>query len=337
MVEDRIEPFGAAGAVERRIRADGMFGIGAPAVWVGGPISTALASVFGVRNRPLGAILADPDLSGQIALLVADQISAAHAEELRKFAIARATINIHGDPPPSIAVVARGIQEMPAGSSWTSRSLVDAIDPLDTTIFASGVVEGTSWIVKRLKVSVAVEVGAWDLNLVSEIATANAPNAARPDLWADLWERGHGITNDRPTWQNGHGCQWGDEFVPHSAWLAKNDRRRLIKRVWTGQVAALLPWIEQYRMRIADGYQSVLKLGVDGSQFRSSIEDLDWGPIVYAIKKAASDSQVLGVAVALRDVRNELAHGRPVLWETVKTAFDAAERFEKHIRALAPG
>ena len=96
-------------------------------------------------------------------------------------------------------------------------------------------------------------------------------------------------------------------------------------------MSALLPWIEQYRIWLVERFAAILKRSVDGAQYRGSVEELDWGPIYFALKSDAAATPIIKLAEHLRSIRNELAHGRPVDWSQIALAMETSSRFDSFV------
>jgi hypothetical protein len=128
------------------------------------------------------------------------------------------------------------------------------------------------------------------------------------------------------SWRHGTVDYWDGEPVPHAMWLAANDLASLEKRIWRGQVAALLPWIEETRCRVITLCRRRLRPDEsDPGRPSASVEDLDWGSLLRQLsdKSARTPGWVLRLVQQMRRVRNELAHGRPATWPSIRHCLEA--------------
>lgn len=202
---------------------------------------------------------------------------------------------------------------------WELVQAEGILGPHDGIGFAASAGRGTQTFEHRLKTSVAVEVGAWDLDIVERILSMPTHRATRPDEhlanWSDtrveLWR------GARPNWIAGNLDRWGGEPCIHPLFLAANEPVLLKKRVWRGQVAVLFPWLDEYRQAVVRTYR--LKLRPDQLSYGDDVDTLDWGPICWQLKRAGIASRVLNAIHAGRMLRNDLAHGRPVDWTAIQS------------------
>ena len=200
----------------------------------------------------------------------------------------------------------------------------NVFSPLDGAAYAAAMPRTLRPLEARLVASVAIEVAAWDVDLLDRLTALPPQQAVRPDRHVDSWDDGQtsrwrGLP---AVWENGCIDDWGGEPAEHALWLAANKPDALTKRVWRGQLPMLLPWIEQYRQMIIERERRALKpdllrSGVD-------IESLDWGPLSVQLQRVPELKKLLP---AFRFARNELAHGRPISWQVVRLCLDAARAY----------
>ena len=191
----------------------------------------------------------------------------------------------------------------------------DAFGPLDSAAYAASLPSGLRPLEARLVASVAIEVAAWDVTLLDRLTALPPEQAVRPDLHVESWDNG-GMTRWRGVpreWESGSVNEWGGEQVEHPLWLAANRPPGLSKRVWRGQLAMLLPWIEQNRQVIIERERRHLR--IDAERSGPDLESLDWGPLAAQLDRVHA---VRKVTQSLRAARNELAHGRPIAWEKIR-------------------
>jgi hypothetical protein len=54
------------------------------------------------------------------------------------------------------------------------------------------------------------------------------------------------------------------------------------------------------------------------------LESLDWGPLAFQLDRVPA---VKKLALVLREARNELAHGRPIVWGHIRMCMEAARAY----------
>ena len=178
---------------------------------------------------------------------------------------------------------------------------------------------------QRLVASVAIETAGWDIEVLARLATLPIPSAVRPDRAVELWADGR-LTewkDSKAEWVLGSLDEWGGTRCEHPLWLAANLPRGLTKRVWQGQVAVLLPWIENRRLEVIARFRQYLR--PDPVRCGPDLESLDWGPIGHQLKRQVGGH--LDVIDSHRLARNELAHGRPLGWTDIAQCLASARRW----------
>lgn len=197
----------------------------------------------------------------------------------------------------------------------------NAAGPLDGAAYAAWLPRSENRLVGELMASVAIEVAAWDVELLDRLMALPPAQAVRPDLGVPLWDDGRAQAwkGTALLWENGCLDAWGGEDAEHPAWLAANKPARLTKRVWKGQLAHLLPWIELHRLQIIERCKRGLQPPANAF---GTVELLDWGPLVFQLRKL--DDRLSRTADPFRTARNELAHGRPVTWPQIKACLTSS-------------
>lgn len=220
---------------------------------------------------------------------------------------------------PVVLLVASQLFSACSRPVWEVLKVEGILGPHDGISFAAAAGRGTQTFEQRLKTSVAVEVGAWDLEVIERIISMPTHQATRPDQhlakWGDdrvaLWR------GSPPSWASGTLDRWGGEPCIHPLLLAANEPSLLTKRVWRGQVAILFPWLDEYRQLVVRTH--LQKLRPDPLSYGDDVETLDWGPICWQLKRAGISNRVLDAIHAGRMLRNDLAHGRPVDWQAIQS------------------
>jgi len=100
----------------------------------------------------------------------------------------------------------------------------------------------------------------------------------------------------------------------HSSALAlRHDDVGLLHRIWHGQIRVLFPFIEEQRIAIAEVVEPFLPLPVDTIYGRAEHAiDLELGEMVYHLRGKRLPPGIWDSLQCLRDMRNDLAHVRPV-------------------------
>lgn len=274
-----------------------------------------LAEQVMAPNTPSVAALAtEPQLQGAVLLIRAREPPDA---DLRLFV--RLIQRTGSDGPALLAVTDDGTWCLPGVQTQQVRN---AVRPLDAAAYAAWLPWNDDPLVGHLVASVAMEIAAWDLALLDTLAVLKPGQAVRPDLHVPAWDGGWARTwkDAALRWEDGCLDGWSGQDTPHPAWLAANRPDLLVKRVWRGQIAALLPWVEQHRMAVVARCRRTLRPSNAGDD----VELLDWGPLCAQLR--GFDAALSKPAEAFRLVRNQLAHGRPVMWAEVATCLQNSAR-----------
>ena len=143
-------------------------------------------------------------------------------------------------------------------------------------------------------------------------------NYAQESGWQEITEN----SNEHDLWRAGIQHGFENQSEEHSAYLAiKGQHKKLCKRVWTAQITVLFPIIEKYRQHYVNQYRNFLiedRTAYNGQTYDCHIENLEIGQIwyqLYSHKKIPERSRKH--LTVLRNVRNEIAHGKVVLSEDV--------------------
>ena len=127
-------------------------------------------------------------------------------------------------------------------------------------------------------------------------------------------------------------CSWGKGMSEvfeerkriHSAVLWNSDpKREISRRIWSGQVAVLLPYIEQQRRDVLEriGPQLRWALTAQSGEVIHDLEDLEIGQIALQIPNLNGiDPAHTRLIYKLRDIRNQLSHLKPVPAERIMAA-----------------
>ena len=301
---------GLARALERRLADDNQLRITSVTLGPGEAAVPCIAAALSMHEATPAALAMASALADTVAVVSCKTVARSD-EELAKLMRMTAAAALRA-PSLAVVLVGEGLPGLPR--TIEARTVVD---PLDAAAHAASLPLDYDVFCRRLVASVAVEVAAWDLDLLERLAALPIDKAVRPDEHVSDWlderhERWHG----RPKiWEEGSLDRWGDEDAPHPLWLAANQPAGLRERVWRGQVGVLLPWLETRRRDVIAAHCSVLR---PDSSCGPDVEDLEWGALGYQLGTKPTPPPVQ----ALRYLRNALAHGQPAAWPRIKRARD---------------
>lgn len=91
------------------------------------------------------------------------------------------------------------------------------------------------------------------------------------------------------------------------------------ERVWSAQVAVLLPLVDRERRRLLDAYREswVVPYSIEGSRRVEELSELEVSHMVHQARENPIIAKELGLLRWLRAVRNSIAHMRVVNWATL--------------------
>lgn len=195
-----------------------------------------------------------------------------------------------------------------------ARCLDVACEALDMKLFISSLLDRSCFagLLRELTISVLASVSLWDPETAIELA-ADAHRSAYdpvPGLLAVATRRGW--TPETPvSWGDGTLCEFEGRRRTHSVLLAARGLHdELKRRVWRGQIGALLPAVEEARLDLLPEWSAYLRVPVKTEYgVITTIEDLEFGEIVAQLAAANAPPPLLKAARWLRDTRNRLAHG----------------------------
>ena len=177
--------------------------------------------------------------------------------------------------------------------------------------------DGRAAIERDLLVSVGAELAGCDGALAKAIAESgrNFLTSPIPVLrrygeslgWGPAELEGDGLTKGIEEFFDGK-RRW------HSSALAlRNDDAALLRRIWHGQIRVLFPFIEEQRIALSDVVEPFLSLPVDTVDGRAEHAiDLEVGQMLHHLRGRRLPPGTWDAIACLRDMRNDLAHLRPV-------------------------
>lgn len=194
------------------------------------------------------------------------------------------------------------------------------VDRLDMMLFTSGLFQGKkmSDLQKRVAISVVTNLGLWDYEVSERLADEKIDNILKPfsvleeiaaeRQWFDL---SHNLSE---TWCKGMTNLMEFEEKIHSAVLVDGvlDKTEIERRIWSGEVGELLPFVEQRRHDLLKLLDGVLKVPfrTKFGEVIEDVKDLEIGHIEYQItepcKRVKPDVQHL--VRHLKAIRNSLSH-----------------------------
>lgn len=193
------------------------------------------------------------------------------------------------------------------------------VDDVDLLLFASEQLRESvvTPLLRALLANTVARVAAWDFEtgaaLVAEgVATISAPGECLQGI-----EHAKGWTVDTPVdWRLGTGNRDG---VAHAAWAALSDPpEELNRRIWSAQLAVLLPWIEERRYELVANHRYEVKRHMRAA---GNAQDdpfaLEVGDLHALFSRRGADRHVRRLVRCLRDARNSLAHRQRLPWNRV--------------------
>jgi hypothetical protein len=204
---------------------------------------------------------------------------------------------------------------------------------LYAALFAqSGPADRTS-IERRLIVEVIASLAGWDSEVCELLAALPRESLLQPlDALTKLahqrgWLRGTD-SYSHCTWQVGMlDVMEGESVLSAAAVALQGDLRELDRRIWSGQVAAVLPWLEERRKALIERYRS--RVCIPWQRLYGGTvtdpSDLEFGDLCRQISQGllsvtAEESRHLW---ALREIRNELAHFSRLGTDGIERLLDA--------------
>ena len=232
------------------------------------------------------------------------------------------------DATPRVVAVGAAPDKRWSAPAWRLETAEGVLNHLDTASFAAQAVGTEDTLSARLAISVAIEVGAWDLEIVERLQSLPDLCAIRPDLHTDRWidDRSREWSGHTTTaWQAGTSDAWAGTVCVHPVFLATNSPALLTRRVWRAHVAVLLPWLEEIRQAVVARYAD--RLVADPTSYHEDVESLDWGPVCSQL--AGEPSGVRDFLHNCRRLRNRLAHGSPASWHEIEACVKGLARWSR--------
>ena len=193
------------------------------------------------------------------------------------------------------------------------------VDEVDLLLFASEQLRERVEVplLRALLANTVARVAAWDFETAAALVAESDATISAPGECLRAIACAKGWTADTPAdWQLGTSNREG---VPHAAWAALNDPPdELERRLWSAQLAVLLPWIEERRYELVArrGYE-VKRLMRGAGYVQDDPFVLEVGDLHALFDRPGADRQVRQSVSRLRVARNRLAHRERMSWERI--------------------
>ena len=188
----------------------------------------------------------------------------------------------------------------------------DVVDEMDLLFFADRRfrdrgVEGKE---RLLLATTVARVAAWDCTVATALREEAAEVILDPCDTLRSLARERGWTSEtRQDW--GIGTESGSGSM-HAALAAVKEPREIERRVWSAQTAVLLPEIESTRLDIVREHRFQIADNLRRTGEGNDPDEMEIGDLVRVFGRPGFDRQVGLQLRGLRDVRNALAHCRPL-------------------------
>ena len=224
--------------------------------------------------------------------------------------LGRSLFLLAGCPPPNEPPAEVGVVDM----TWDG-----SIDNVDLLLFANEKLRERTPdpLLRSLLANTVARVAAWDYETAANLVVENDQTIMDPTevLRANANEKGW--TTETPLdWRLGTASRTG---VAHPARAAVEDPPAEIeRRLWSAQLAVLLPWIEERRHDVvADNlYDVKQQMRIDGDG-QSDPYDIEVGELYELFARRGGHRGIRKTLQCLRHGRNVLAHRQHLSYERV--------------------
>ena len=196
------------------------------------------------------------------------------------------------------------------------------VDQIDISLFTSILIRNfrTSVVERSLISSIASHLALWDPETAMVFTQIPIEQLLEPQktlIKIANWRGWTQIINDKDrSWAEGMSEEYEGRTRIHSAILLNDGpKREITRRIWSGQVAVLLPYIEQQRRDVLEriGHKLRLPFTTHFGDTIHNLEDLEIGHIALQIPNLNSiGPRYARMIYRLRDIRNQLSHLDPV-------------------------
>ena len=192
------------------------------------------------------------------------------------------------------------------------------VDDVDLLLFASETLRDhvDAPLLRALLANTVARVATWDFETAAALVAESVTTIAAPGECLRDMAFAKGWTEDTPVdWRYGTGNRVG---VAHAAWAALGDPEELDRRIWSAQLAVLLPWIEERRYELVANHRfEVTRLLRDAGKAQDDPFALEVGDLHALFDRRGADRHVRRSVKRLRNARNSLAHRRLLPWDSV--------------------
>ena len=264
----------------------------------------AAAAELGSRATTLGTLMRASEVAYTLFIVEA-AAGAVDAWMLHAAAFAAARAQ-GGSSGPALVVLA-GDGRVP--SSCQALDDGSFIGPAEAAVFARNK-RASRTMLAECGDAAAIEVARGDLDQLDRLLALPEAQRFDPSGWIDR----------QPASLLPGSLPWRGREEACPIWLARADRGRLQRRIWRGHVGVLFPWLAEAQEEFLTRHRARLPAEIEDRELGMPIpvEEFEWGHITRALRRRAPS--LAEPAGLLRDLRNELAHGRPARWEQASRA-----------------
>ena len=188
----------------------------------------------------------------------------------------------------------------------------DVVDEMDLLFFADRRLRdrGVDGKERLLLATTVARVAAWDCAVAAALREEAAEIILDPcdTLRSLACERGW-TCETRQDW--GIGTESGSGSM-HAALAAVKEPREIQRRVWSAQTAVLLPEIESTRLDIVREHRFQIADNLRRTGEGADPDEMEIGDLAHVFGRPGFDRQVGCQLRSLREIRNALAHCRPL-------------------------
>ena len=230
---------------------------------------------------------------------------------------------------PTFFLTIQGKQEMPHNDvclriiEWNG-----IVSDLDMMIYVSEFVNNRNMneFERALTVQAISDIALWDFEIADAMIEANLKDVVEPfDLLRNINEK-RKWNGAPPCWENGQTMKYMGNQLESSVLLVSRQTKTpdIFIRLWRSQVRVLLPLIEEQRRNLISLLRKHLtvpfKYNYGSDQYTiNELEDLELGHIWHQTKDIKEiDIDLKECLNDLREIRNKLAHFKPLNYELIE-------------------
>ena len=196
------------------------------------------------------------------------------------------------------------------------RGVVDEMDLLFLAYERLGDRAGSP-VMRSLLAATAARVAAWDPEMAERLLDEEDETILAPHSMLQSVAREKGWTSDTVvTWKFGTASSDG---TVHAAIAAlENPPYEIQRRLWSAQVSVLLPEIDVWRRRFVLENGALLRFHLHREGKREDPLDLETSDLVGMVLRPGFDHEVGERVRHINELRNKLAHLKPLPWHAVR-------------------